>query len=65
MYDYILRTDMDCFLTSNFALYVPYNNSLIVGHGGYSTTFNTNRLRRIAADMHWQYAERRSLGSTW
>ena len=65
MYDYILRTDMDCFLTYNFALYVPYNNSLLVGRGGYSTTFNSKRLKRIANDMNWKYADKTSLGSTW
>ena len=65
MYDYILRTDMDCFLTYNFAIYVPYNNSLLVGRGGYSTGFNSNRLKRIAHDMNWKYADKNSLGSTW
>jgi hypothetical protein len=65
MYDYILRTDMDCFLTQNFARYVPYNNTLIVGRGGYSTDFNQKRLQRIARDMGWSYAGQRGLGSTW
>jgi len=65
MYDFILRTDMDCFLTHNFAVYVPYNNSILVGHGGYSTEFNNKRLKRIAHDMNWKYADRNSLGSTW
>ncbi len=65
MYDFILRTDMDCFLTHNLAVYVPYNNSILVGHGGYSTEFNNRRLKRIARDMNWKYADRNSLGSTW
>ncbi|CAF0832096.1 unnamed protein product [Rotaria sp. Silwood1] len=65
MYDYILRTDMDCFLTHNFAHYVPYNNSLLVGRGGYSTAFNSKRLKRIAHNMNWTYADKNSLGSTW
>jgi len=65
MYDYILRTDLDCFLTKNFAFYIPYKNSLLVGHGGYSTTFNNKRLQRIAHDMNWQYSNKSSLGSTW
>lgn len=65
MYDFILRTDMDCFLTHNFARYVPYNNSIIVGRGGYSTEFNNRRLKRIANDMNWKYADKDSLGSTW
>lgn len=65
IYDFVLRTDMDCFLTKNFAHYVPFNHSLIVGYGGYSTTFTNRRLKRIAHDMNWKYANRNSLGSTW
>ncbi|CAF3369093.1 unnamed protein product [Rotaria socialis] len=65
MYDFILRTDLDCFLTANFALYIPYNNTLLVGHGGYSTDFNNKRLKRIAHDMNWKYADKNGLGSTW
>jgi hypothetical protein len=65
MYDFVLRTDMDCFLTKQFALYVPYNNSMLVGHGGYSTKFNNKRLKRIAHDMSWEHAGKGSLGSTW
>jgi hypothetical protein len=65
MYDYILRTDLDCFLTSNFAFYIPYNQSLLVGRGGYSTLFNSKRLKRIAHDMNWGHADKKSLGSTW
>lgn len=65
MYNYILRTDLDCFLTENFAFYVPYDHSLLVGNGGYSTEFNNKRLSRIAHDMNWEYANRSSLGSTW
>ncbi|CAF0879088.1 unnamed protein product [Adineta steineri] len=65
MYDFILRTDMDCFLTYNFAYYVPYNYSILVGRGGYSTEFNNKRLKRIARDMNWTYANKNGLGSTW
>ena len=65
MYNYVLRTDMDCFLTLNFARYVPYDDSLIVGRGGYSTEFNQKRLRRIARDMGWSHAGQTALGSTW
>ena len=65
MYDFVLRTDMDCFLTKNFAHYIPLDESLIVGYGGYSTAFTNRRLKRIAQDMGWKYANRTSLGSTW
>jgi hypothetical protein len=65
MYDYILRTDIDVFLTKNFAHFVPFNDTLLVGKGGYSSRFNTARLKRIANDMHWLYANLTNLGSTW
>ena len=65
MYDYILRTDMDVFLTKNFGHFVPINDTLLVGRGGYSTKFNTVRLQRIANDMKWLSANLTNLGSTW
>lgn len=65
MYDYILRTDMDVFLTVNFAHFIPVNDALLIGRGGYSNTFNMIRLGRIARDMRWSYANLSNLGSTW
>jgi hypothetical protein len=65
MYDYILRTDMDVFLTKNFGHFVPFNDTLLVGKGAYSTRFNTVRLNRIAHDMNWLSANLTNLGSTW
>ena len=66
MYDYILRTDIDVFLTEYFGMYVPVSDTtLLAGHGGYSVAFNTNRLRRIANDLGWQYANMTNIGSTW
>ncbi|CAF4322243.1 unnamed protein product, partial [Rotaria sp. Silwood2] len=65
MYDYILRTDIDVFLTPHFGHFVPYNDILLAGRGGYSTTFNTGRLRRIAHNMNWLYANITNIGSTW
>ncbi len=65
-YDLILRTDIDVFLTKYFGSYVPVsNNTLLVGLGGYSTEFNTNRLRRISNDIGWVYANLTGIGSTW
>ena len=65
-YDSILRTDLDVFLTKYFGSYVPIsNNTLLVGLGGYSTEFNSNRLRRIAKDIGWLYANLTGIGSTW
>ncbi|CAF3473895.1 unnamed protein product [Rotaria socialis] len=65
MYDYILRTDIDVFLTRYFGRFVPFNATLLVGRGGYSTPFNTARLRRIATNMEWLYANITNIGSTW
>ncbi|UJR27827.1 hypothetical protein I4U23_009095 [Adineta vaga] len=65
MYDYILRTDLDVFLTKNFGHFVPYNDTILVGQGGYSSVFTANRLRRIAKNIDWLYANITNIGSTW
>lgn len=66
MYDYILRTDIDVFLTKQFALSIPITNiTLLTGHGGYSVDFNDHRLRRVARDLSWQHANLSNIGSTW
>jgi hypothetical protein len=65
MYDYILRTDIDVFVTKYFARFVPYNDLLLVGQGDYATNFSTARLRRIAKDMNWLSANMTNIGSTW
>ena len=65
LYDYVLRTDLDTFLTKHFGLYVPAHDTFLVGAGGYSTRFNTLRLKRIAHNMNWSYANLENLGSTW
>ena len=65
MYDYILRSDSDVFLTKHFGVYVPANGTFLVGQGGYSTPFNTARLQRIAKNMNWSYANIVNIGSTW
>jgi hypothetical protein len=65
-YDYILKTDLDVFITKQFANYLPVTyKTLLVGQGGYSTEFNTRRLGRIARDMGWSYQNLTSIGSTW
>lgn len=66
MYDYILRTDIDVFLTKYFAFHIPITETtLLAGHGGYSVEFNMHRLRRIAVDMGWEYANMSNIGSSW
>jgi hypothetical protein len=65
-YDFILKTDLDVFLTRPFASFLPNcSNTLIIGRGGYSTEFNTRRLGRIAKDMGWNYGNLTNIGSTW
>ncbi len=65
-YHSILKTDIDVFVTKQFAKYVPITDrTLLVGLGGYSTVFNTRRLGRIARDLNWYYANLTNIGSTW
>jgi hypothetical protein len=65
-YNFILKTDIDVFVTKQFGKYVPGTNlTLLVGLGGYSTPFNTRRLGRIARDMNWRYKNLTNVGSTW
>lgn len=65
-YNFILKTDIDVFITRPFAKFVPIEeNSLLFGRGGYSTDFNTNRLRRVAENLGWKYQNMTNIGSTW
>ena len=65
-YDWILKTDLDAFLTRPFARFQPrISPMLYFGSGGYSTEFNTRRLGRIARDMGWNYHNLTNIGSTW
>jgi hypothetical protein len=65
-YDFILKTDLDVFITRQFANFIPNTTeTLFAGRGGYSTEFNTRRLERIARDMGWKYQNLTNIGSTW
>jgi hypothetical protein len=65
-YNYLIRSDMDVFLTPLFAKWLPRNcNDFYVGRGGYSTTFNVKRLERVARNLGLQFAAESNLGSTW
>jgi len=65
-FDFLIRSDMDVFLTPLFGQWVPpVCNSFVVGGGGFSTEFNNKRLKRIAQMLGMSYAEQWNLGSTW
>ncbi|CAF0732743.1 unnamed protein product [Brachionus calyciflorus] len=65
-YDYLIRSDMDTFLTPMFADWLPVHcNDFVVGGGGYSSEFNRKRFRRIAQNLGLNYPDAGGLGSTW
>ena len=62
-YDYLIRSDMDVFLTPLFSKWLPENcNDFAVGGGGYSDEFNKNRLTRIAHSLELKHAGVLNLG---
>ncbi len=63
-YDYLIRSDIDVFLTPLFAKWLPKHcNDFVVGGGGYSDQFNANRLKRIANDLKLEHAGKWNLGN--
>ena len=65
-YDYLIRSDMDVFLTPLFSIWLPTHcNDFYVGGGAYSTDFNRKRLKRIAKDLNIEHGGVSNLGSTW
>ena len=65
-YDFLVRSDMDVFLTPMFAQWLPVHcNDFVVGGGGFSTEFNTKRLKRIAESIELKSSGIWNLGSTW
>jgi hypothetical protein len=65
-YNFVIRSDMDVFLTPLFSKWLPhYCNDFYAGRGGYSTDFNVNRLARIAHGLKLKSAKEWNLGSTW
>ena len=65
-FDFLMRTDMDVFLTPFFAKWLPLNcNDFITGSGGYSHDFNMKRIRKSSQLLGLKFGEIRNLGSTW
>lgn len=65
-YNFLIRSDMDVFLTPLFAKWIPAHcNDFYVGRGGYSTVFNVKRLARVAKILGMEFAGEMNLGSTW
>lgn len=65
-YNFVIRSDMDVFLTPLFGKWIPRNcNDFYVGRGGFSSPFNINRLNRIAKELNFYTASQENLGSTW
>ena len=62
-FDFLIRSDMDVFLTPLFATWLPYNcDDFYAGNGGYSTAFNKKRLKRITEDLGITNAQIPNLG---
>ena len=65
-FDFLLRSDMDVFLTPLFAKWLPLNcNDFITGRGAYSGDFNMKRLQKAAKNVNLKPGDVRNLGSTW
>ncbi|ETW03995.1 hypothetical protein H310_04400 [Aphanomyces invadans] len=62
-YDWLLRTDIDVFLTPAFSSWRP--KTMVVGYGGYESETSVQRLGRIAKDLNLNVAGMHSVGSTW
>lgn len=62
-FDFLIRSDMDVFLTPLFSKWLPKHcNDFIVGGGAYSENFNRKRLKRIAIELGIEHAGADNLG---
>ena len=65
-YDFLIRSDMDVFLTPMFAKWLPVHcNDFVTGGGGFSNGYNVKRLKRIAESIGLKSSSVWNLGSTW
>ncbi|CAF1188022.1 unnamed protein product [Didymodactylos carnosus] len=64
-YDFVLRTDIDSFLTPQFANYIPFYCTFQIGQGGYSDSYNIRKLHRLSYSIGLNYSHLVNIGSTW
>ena len=65
-YDFIIRSDMDVFLTPLFGKWLPRHcNDFNVGGGAWWHEFSDKRLKQAANRLGLKYGGVRDLGSTW
>lgn len=63
-YKYLLRTDLDVFLSPAILTLRP-NKRIITGQGGYCDPFNMKRLKAIASKLNMVHRGVHCVGSTW
>ena len=64
-YTYVLRTDMDVFLTPKFFTYRPAILRVVTGVGQYCHEFNRGRLKAIAKSHGLKHRGVHCVGSSW
>lgn len=66
-YDYLMRVDLDTFITPGYAVWLPSNiSSIVVGTGGYGSENANNHLRWTATQkLGLKDSGLLGLGSTW
>jgi hypothetical protein len=65
-FDFLLRSDLDVFLTQLFGKWLPTHLSdFVTGGGGYSGDFNMKRIQKAAKNVNLKPGNVRNLGSTW
>ncbi|GAU90989.1 hypothetical protein RvY_03328 [Ramazzottius varieornatus] len=65
-YDVVIRSDLDVFFTPAFATWVPGRCEFVSGSGGYSTSFNVQKLAAVARYNNIPFDSTIwDIGSTW
>jgi hypothetical protein len=63
-YTFVLRTDMDVFLTPKFFTYRP-TLKVVTGFGAYCNDFNRARLKDISHQLGMKHRDVHCIGSSW